>query len=59
VGRGHRLPEWADEVLAARDRRRAGKAVAPHGLYFAEAGYAPWDRERSDAWLARLLDLPR
>lgn len=59
VGHGRLTPDGVDEVLAARDRRRAGTAVAPHGLYFAEAGYRPWDGERSDAWLARRLDLPR
>lgn len=59
VGHGTLGPEEIEDVLDARDRRRAGKAVAPHGLYFAEAGYGPWDRERSDAALAERLDLPR
>lgn len=59
VGHGTLAPAEVDEVLDARDRRRAGKAVAPYGLYFAEAGYGPWDREQSEARLADLLDLPR
>lgn len=58
VGAGRLAPEAVAEVLAARDRRRAGKNVPPYGLYFVEAGYAPWDRARSDAHVAALLDLP-
>jgi tRNA pseudouridine38-40 synthase len=58
VGQGRLAPEEVDAVLAARDRRRAGRSLPPHGLYFAEAGYEPWDRDRSEARLAELLDLP-
>jgi tRNA pseudouridine38-40 synthase len=58
VGQGRLAPERIDEVLAARDRRRAGRALPPHALYFAEAGYEPWDRAASDARLADRLDLP-
>ncbi len=54
VGAGRLAPDAIAEVLAAKDRRRAGRAVAPHALYFVEAGYAPWDAARSDARLARL-----
>ncbi len=32
VGRGHRPPEWVDEVLAARDRTAAGPCAPPQGL---------------------------
>jgi tRNA pseudouridine38-40 synthase len=32
VGRGYREPEWMAEVLAARDRRRAGPTAPAHGL---------------------------
>ncbi|MEX2502867.1 MAG: tRNA pseudouridine(38-40) synthase TruA [Trueperaceae bacterium] len=56
VGRGTVAPEAIDALLDARDRSRAGSAVPPHGLYFAEAGYEPWDRARSEAALAALLD---
>jgi len=52
-------PGLVDEILAARDRRRAGIAVAPHALYFAEAGYETWSLARSDVRLAERLDLPR
>ncbi|MEA3367716.1 MAG: tRNA pseudouridine(38-40) synthase TruA, partial [Planctomycetota bacterium] len=30
--RGHRPPEWVDEVLAARDRTAAGPCAPPQGL---------------------------
>ena len=32
VGRGARPPEWLREVLASRDRRRAGPTAPPQGL---------------------------
>jgi tRNA pseudouridine38-40 synthase len=32
VGRGAREPGWLAEVLAGRDRRRAGPTAPPHGL---------------------------
>ena len=32
VGRGAREPEWLGEVLAGRDRRRAGPTAPAHGL---------------------------
>jgi tRNA pseudouridine38-40 synthase len=32
VGRGFREPSWMAEVLAARDRRKAGPTAPPHGL---------------------------
>lgn len=43
VGRGHRPPEWADEVLAAKERQAAGPTAPPQGLclvavYFPEPG---------------------
>ncbi len=59
VGHGTLAPGGVDEVLAARDRTRAGQALPPHALYFAEAGYLPWNLARSDALLAERLDLPR
>jgi tRNA pseudouridine38-40 synthase len=33
VGRGKRSAAWPVEVLAERDRRRAGATAPPHGLY--------------------------
>jgi tRNA pseudouridine38-40 synthase len=32
VGRGARRPEWVAEVLASKDRTRAGPTAPPHGL---------------------------
>ncbi|MGB0721070.1 MAG: tRNA pseudouridine(38-40) synthase TruA [Gammaproteobacteria bacterium] len=34
VGKGDRRREWIAEVLASRDRRRAGVTAPPGGLYF-------------------------
>lgn len=54
VGRGRLQPDALDAILAARDRSRAGPNVAPHGLYFVEAGYLPWSSDRSErAWIER------
>lgn len=59
VGHGALRPEGVADLLAARDRTRAGRNVPPHGLYFAHAGYEPWDRARSEARLAERLRGPR
>ncbi|MBX3139533.1 MAG: tRNA pseudouridine(38-40) synthase TruA [Trueperaceae bacterium] len=48
VGKGKLAPSDMPALLAARDRRRAGHNVGPQGLYFAEAGYAPWDPVASE-----------
>jgi len=53
VGKGKLAPGAIAEVLAARDRRRAGPNVGPHGLYFLEAGYGDWDPHRSEAHARR------
>ncbi len=42
VGEGKLSPEDIPHLIAARDRRKLGPNVPPHGLYFAEAGYTPW-----------------
>lgn len=39
VGRGERACSWIGEVLAERDRTRAGVAAPPEGLYLVEVGY--------------------
>ena len=39
VGRGRQRPEAMAEILASRDRRRAGKTVLPHGLCLVEVHY--------------------
>ena len=43
VGVGDRAGGWVAEVLASRDRSRAGATAPPHGLYFAGVEYeARW-----------------
>jgi len=54
VGKGKLRPDEVARIIAARDRTRAGQNVAPHGLYFAEAGYLPWDAAASEAAVADL-----
>lgn len=39
VGAGDRPVHWVAEVLAARDRRLAGPAASPHGLYMTAVSY--------------------
>ena len=49
VGKGKLAPDGMPDVLAARDRARAGPNVGPQGLYFLEAGYGEWDPVHSEA----------
>ncbi len=39
VGRGRRPPGWLGEVLALRDRRRAGRTAPPQGLFLVAVDY--------------------
>ena len=39
IGSGRREPDWAGEVLAARDRRAGGVTAPPWGLYLVRIGY--------------------
>jgi tRNA pseudouridine38-40 synthase len=39
VGAGDRSPDWALEVLEARDRRQGGVTAPPDGLYFVDVRY--------------------
>lgn len=55
VGKGKLTADDIAEVLASRDRTRAGHNVGPQGLYFVEAGYAPWDQAESERRVAALL----
>ena len=55
VGKGKLSVDDVADVLASRDRTRAGHNVAPQGLYFVEAGYSPWDRAASERRVAGLL----
>lgn len=43
------------DIVASRDRSRAGQNVAPHGLYFVEAGYERWDEAASERRVADLV----
>lgn len=55
VGKGKLTPDDMPVLLAARDRTRAGHNVGPQGLYFAEAGYDPWDLAASERAVADLV----
>ncbi len=55
VGKGKLTPADVGEVLASRDRRRAGTNVPPYGLYFVEAGYDAWDAARSEDVAGRIV----
>src|SRR3990167_11356316 len=39
IGSGDRPPEWAKEVLDARDRTQAGITISPAGLYLVDVEY--------------------
>jgi tRNA pseudouridine38-40 synthase len=39
VGQGRRTPAWVGEVLAGRDRRRAGPTAPAHGLFLVSVRY--------------------
>jgi tRNA pseudouridine38-40 synthase len=41
VGRRRREPEWMREVLASRDRGRAGPTAPAHGLFLIRVDYGP------------------
>lgn len=55
VGKGKLRAEAMPALLAARQRTRAGHNVAPHGLYFVEAGYDAWDPATSEQRLRERL----
>lgn len=39
VGAGEKPPHWVADVLATRDRRRAGATASPHGVYLTVVSY--------------------
>ena len=39
VGRGRQTPEWMRDVIASRDRGRAGQAAPAHGLFLVRVDY--------------------
>jgi tRNA pseudouridine38-40 synthase len=39
VGQGRHGPDWMDELLALRDRKRAAPTFAPDGLYLTHVQY--------------------
>lgn len=41
VGEGKRSVADFEQLIAARDRKKAGPQAPPHGLYLMEVGYAP------------------
>ena len=41
VGHGRRSPAEVTELLAGRDRRRAGPTAPAHGLYLVQVGFGP------------------
>ncbi|HND51202.1 MAG TPA: tRNA pseudouridine(38-40) synthase TruA [Pirellulaceae bacterium] len=43
VGRGKHPESWVADVLAAKDRRKAGMAAPPQGLYLLRVEYDPAD----------------
>lgn len=55
VGTGKLQAADIGPLLEARDRNQAGPNVAPHGLYFVQAGYSEFDAARSEENLSRQL----
>ena len=50
IGAGERQPDWARDVLVARDRRCAGPTVEPGGLYLMAVDYPFALPEPSPGW---------
>ncbi len=40
IGAGEAEPQWAQDVLHARDRRQGGVTAPPYGLYFVDVKYS-------------------
>jgi len=41
IGKGKHAPDWVDELLACRDRKRAAPTFSPDGLYLSGVSYEP------------------
>jgi len=39
IGQGRRSPEWFSDVLASRDRTKAGPTAPAHGLFLVRVDY--------------------
>ena len=53
VGRGKLQADDIERLILSRNRSLAGPNVAPHGLYFVEAGFEAFDAARSEENLSR------
>ncbi|MEM9588904.1 MAG: hypothetical protein AAGA03_16605, partial [Planctomycetota bacterium] len=47
IGRGRREPSWLADVLASKDRDRAGPTAPAHGLFLQRVDYDPFDKPSS------------
>lgn len=55
IGRGDKPEKWIEEILAGRDRKRAGAAAPPHGLTLVNVEYPPeFDLTRSHNNLVKM-----
>ena len=53
IGASRRTPAWAQEVLNAKCRTKAGMTASPHGLYLADVLYPEQlqiPRTKSSLW---------
>lgn len=55
VGKGTLPPDAIPAILAQKDRTKAGANARPEGLYFVEAGYEPWNLDRSESGLTEMV----
>lgn len=46
IGKGTMPETCIPDILAAKDRTKAGDNAPPHGLYFVHGGYEPWAGKR-------------
>ncbi|MDH3440818.1 MAG: tRNA pseudouridine(38-40) synthase TruA [Gammaproteobacteria bacterium] len=61
IGRGDEQPGWARQVLESRDRKAAGIAAPPHGLFFVSVSYPAsfqMPSRNADTPLIKVYDSP-